>query len=181
MNRTPAVFLDRDGVLIEDLGYVHRTEDLRWIPGAQAAVRRFNELGWWVFVVTNQSGVARGMFGPEAVEAFHAAMQSQLAAAGARVDAFYDCPFHAEATVEAWRHPNHPDRKPNPGMLLRALAEHPVDRERSLLIGDKDSDLEAARRAGVEGRLFTGGDLLAFVDAVLAEKQGGTQREGAPG
>ena len=181
MNPRPAVFLDRDGVLNEDLGYVHRPEDLRWIPGAQAAVRRFNDLGWWVFVVTNQSGVARGMFGRDAVDAFHAAMRAQLADAGAHVDAFYDCPFHADATVDAWRHPDHPDRKPNPGMLLRAMSEHPVDPERSLLIGDKQSDVEAARRAGVEGRLFAGGDLLAFVEQVLTEKQAGTQREGAPG
>jgi D-glycero-D-manno-heptose 1,7-bisphosphate phosphatase len=170
MNARPAVFFDRDGVLNEDTGYPHRPEDLRWIPSARAAVRRFNALGWWVFVITNQSGVARGLYGRDAVDRFHAAMQAALKAEGAHVDAFYDCPFHADAAVETWRHPDHPDRKPNPGMLLRAMAEHPVDREGSLLIGDKPSDLEAARRAGVEGRLFHGGDLLAFVEGVLAER-----------
>ena len=164
---TGAVFLDRDGVLNEDLGYVHRPEDLRWIPGARAAVRRINERGLKVIVVTNQSGVARGMFDREAVERFHAAMQAELAEAGARIDAFYDAPFHPEATVEAFRHPDHPDRKPNPGMILRAIAEHGLDPARSLLIGDKASDLEAARRAGVPARLFTGGDLDAFVRDLL--------------
>jgi D-glycero-D-manno-heptose 1,7-bisphosphate phosphatase len=166
----PAVFFDRDGVLNEDSGYPHRQEDLRWIQGAREAVRLFNDRGWWVFVVTNQSGVARGLFARDAVDDFHDLMREQLAGAGARVDAFYDCPFHADATVAAWRHPDHPDRKPNPGMLLRAMAEHDVDVQRSLLIGDRPSDLEAARRAGVDGRLFTGGDLAAFVTKLLAER-----------
>ena len=173
MSARPAVFFDRDGVLNEDAGYVHRPEDLRWVAGAKAAVRRFNDLGWWVFVATNQSGVARGLFDREAVRRFHDAMADDLAAEGARVDAFYDCPYHAEATVETWRHPDHPDRKPNPGMLLRAMAEHAVDRRSSLLIGDKETDLEAARRAGIAGRLFPGGDLLAFVEAVLREREAG--------
>ena len=172
MSPRPAVFFDRDGVLNEDAGYVFRPEDLRWVPGAKAAVRRFNDLGWWVFVATNQSGVARGLFERDAVERFHAFMQQELAAAGARVDAFYDCPYHADAAVAAWRHPDHPDRKPNPGMLLRAMAEHEVDRAASVMIGDKPTDLEAARRAGVEGRLFEGGDLLAFVEQVLRERAG---------
>ena len=171
MTPRPAAFLDRDGVLNEDPGYVHRPEDLRWIPGAKAAVRRFNELGWWVFVVTNQSGVARGFFEPEAVERFHAHMAEELAAEGARIDAFYDCPYLPEASVERWRHPDHPDRKPNPGLLLRAMQQHPVAREASLLIGDKERDVEAARRAGVQGWLFPGGDLLEFVEGVLKERE----------
>jgi len=163
----PAVFFDRDGVLNEDLGYVHRPEDLRWIPGAQKAIRRVNDLGWWVFVVTNQSGVARGLFDREAVWRFHAAMQADLGKVGARVDRFYDCPFHADAVVEQWRHADHPDRKPNPGMILRALAQHPVNRAASLLVGDKETDLEAARRAGIQARLFSGGDLDRFLHTLL--------------
>ena len=167
MTPRPALFLDRDGVLVEDVGYPHRLEDLRWIAGAQAAVRLANEAGWWVFVITNQSGVGRGMFGPEAVDLFHAAMSEQLAAAGAHIDGFYSCFFHPEAVVPRWRHPDHPDRKPNPGLLLRAMGEHALDRERSVLIGDKASDLEAARRAGVRGLLHAGGDLSEVVDRVL--------------
>jgi D-glycero-D-manno-heptose 1,7-bisphosphate phosphatase len=164
----PALFLDRDGVLNEDLGYPHRVEDLRWMPGAREAVRAANEAGWWVFVVTNQSGVARGLFGLEAVQRFHEAMAAQLAEVGARVDRFYVCPFHAEAAEARWRHPDHPDRKPNPGMLLRAVAEHPVERDRSVLVGDRASDLEAARRAGVRGVLYSGGDLQVLVTGLLA-------------
>jgi D-glycero-D-manno-heptose 1,7-bisphosphate phosphatase len=164
----PALFLDRDGVLNEDLGYPHRVEDLRWMPGAREAVRAANEAGWWVFVVTNQSGVARGLFGLAAVQRFHEAMAAQLAEVGARVDRFYVCPFHAEAAEARWRHPDHPDRKPNPGMLLRAVAEHPVERDRSVLVGDRASDLEAARRAGVRGVLYSGGDLQVLVTGLLA-------------
>ena len=168
MTLRPALFLDRDGVLVEDVGYPHRLEDLRWIAGAREAVRLANEAGWWVFVVTNQSGVGRGMFAPETVDAFHAAMSDQLATAGAHVDRFYSCFFHPEAAVPQWRHPDHPDRKPNPGMLLQALAEHPVDQARSVLIGDRASDLEAAGRAGVQGLLYAGGDLTELVGAAVS-------------
>lgn len=164
----PAVFFDRDGVLNQDVGYAHRVEDLRWTPGALEAVRRVNAAGWWVFVVTNQSGVARGFYDLDAVAAFHAAMQDQLNEAGARIDAFYACPFHPEAVEARWRHPDHADRKPNPGMLLRAMTEHAVDRSRSVLIGDKASDLEAARRAGVRGVLYDGGDLSELTAGLIA-------------
>lgn len=159
----PALFLDRDGVLNEDPGYVHRWEDFRWIPGAREAVAAFNRAGWWVFVVTNQSGVGRGYYAEDDVVALHAKMAEELEAAGAHIDAFYYCPHHPEAAVEAYRHPDPPDRKPNPGMILRALREHPVDVARSLMVGDKQADMEAARRAGVRGRLFEGGDLMEFL------------------
>lgn len=128
---------------------------------------RVNVAGWRALVVSNQSGVARGFFGLDDVERFHALMQSQLAEIEARIDAFYICPFHPDAAVEQWRHPNHPDRKPNPGMLLRAMGEHPVDRARSVLIGDKDSDMEAARRAGVRGVFYRGQDLSELVGGLL--------------
>lgn len=162
----PAVFLDRDGVLIEDVGYPHRDEHLRLIPGAAEAVRRWNAAGLVTVVVTNQSGVGRGMFSLEQMEAFNALMLARLADAGARIDAVYACPFHAEAIDARWRHPDHPDRKPNPGMILRAAHDLDLDLGRSFLIGDRGSDLEAARRAGVRGHLFPGGDLAAFAAGV---------------
>ena len=160
----PALFLDRDGVLNEDQGYVHRWEDFRWIPGAKEAVAAFNRAGWLVIVVTNQSGIGRGYYTEDEMHALHGRMQAALAEAGARIDAFYWAPHHPEAAVEAYRHPDPPDRKPNPGMILRALAEWPIDPARSILVGDKPSDLEAARRAGVRGVLFGGGDLREFLE-----------------
>lgn len=164
----PALFLDRDGVLNEDRGYVHRWEDFCWIPGAREAVAAFNARGWWVFVVTNQSGVGRGYYPEADVLALHARMEADLAAAGARIDAFYYCPLHPEALEDRYRHPDPPDRKPNPGMLLRAMADWPVDAASSVMVGDKAIDLEAGQRAGVRSLLFPGGDLFAFLAAEVA-------------
>ena len=159
----PALFLDRDGVLNEDRGYVHRWEDFRWIDGAREAVAAFNRAGWWVFVVTNQSGVGRGFYDEAAIAALHAEMQRDLATIGGHIDAIYYCPQHPEAGLETYRHPDPPNRKPNPGMLLAAMRDFPVDAARSLMVGDKPADMEAARRAGVRGVLFEGGDLSAFL------------------
>jgi len=161
----PALFLDRDGVLNVDHGYVYRWADFEWIPGAKAVIVAFNRAGWWVFVVTNQSGVGRGYYTEAEMHALHAAMAEDLAKDGARIDAFYHCPHHPEAVTEVYRHPDPPDRKPNPGMLLRAMADWPVDQAASFMIGDKPGDMEAAARAGIEGLLFEGGDLRAFLKA----------------
>jgi D-glycero-D-manno-heptose 1,7-bisphosphate phosphatase len=159
----PALFLDRDGVLNEDRGYVCRWEDFAWIPGAREAVAAFNAAGWWVIVVTNQSGVGRGYYSEADMHALHERMSEELAVAGGRIDAFYFAPHHPQAPLEAYRHPDPPDRKPNPGMILRALADFPIDRRRSVLVGDKPSDMEAATRAGIRGLLFEGGDLKRFL------------------
>ena len=164
----PAAFLDRDGVLIVDSGYPHRLDQLVLIPGAAEAVTRLNDAGYVTVIVTNQSGVARGMFSEETMHGFNALLVARLAEAGARIDAVYACPFHAEAADDRYRHPDHPDRKPNPGMLLKAIAEHDLDPARSLMIGDQASDMEAARRAGVAGYRFEGGDLDQFVGAILS-------------
>ena len=159
----PTLFLDRDGVLNVERGYVHRWEDFQWMAGARETVAAFNRAGWLVIVVTNQSGVGRGYYTEADVHALHAQMQADLRAMGGRIDAFYHAPKHPDATLEAYRHPDPPDRKPNPGMILQAMAEWPIDREASFLVGDKPSDLEAALRAGVRGVLFEGGDLQIFL------------------
>jgi D-glycero-D-manno-heptose 1,7-bisphosphate phosphatase len=160
----PALFLDRDGVLNEDRGYVSRWEDFHWIAGAKAAVAAFNRAGWLVIVVTNQSGVGRGFYSEADMHALHARMVEDLAEIGGHIDAFYYAPQHPEAPLVAYRHPDPPDRKPNPGMIMRALSEWPIDKTASVLVGDKPSDLEAALRAGVRGVLFEGGDLAEFLE-----------------
>jgi len=170
--RRPAAFLDRDGVLNVDSGYVGSRERWRWIDGARAAVKRFNDLGWYVFVVTNQSGVARGYYGEEDVEALHRQVFGELADLGAHVDDVRFCPYHTEGTVERYRRESD-WRKPGAGMILDLMRHWPVDREASLLIGDSDSDLEAARRAGVSGRLFSGGSLDRFVREQIDPAQAG--------
>ena len=163
----PAVFLDRDGVLISDSGYPHLEEHLVLMPGAAEAVSRLNSLGYLVVIVTNQSGVARGYFSEAQMHAFNDMLVRKLAAKGARIGAVYSCPFHNEAEDPKYFHPDHPDRKPNPGMILRAIADYNIDPARSFLIGDRQSDLEAARRAGMPGFLFEGGNLDRFVRDLL--------------
>jgi D-glycero-D-manno-heptose 1,7-bisphosphate phosphatase len=165
----PAVLLDRDGVLNVDVGYVYRPEDLKLTRTAAKAVRLLNDAGYVALVVTNQSGVARGMFSCAEVEQFHEAMQSALAAAGAKIDGFYYCPYHPEGRVARFAC-DHPDRKPRPGMLLKAIDEWSLDRSRTVLIGDKQSDMDAAAAAGVQGILVPCNvpDLAAVVEAALA-------------
>lgn len=166
MARRRAVFLDRDGVLIEDTGWPHDPALVRWMPGAAAAVKRLNDAGCFVFVVTNQAGVARGMFPESQVGVMHRWMAGVLAGAGAHVDAFEYSPNHPQAPLPAYRLDCR-RRKPNPGMIEDLLAAWPVAVEGSFLVGDKDSDLAAAASCGIPGHLFPGGDLDAFVARLL--------------
>ncbi len=164
--RRPAVFLDRDGVLNADTGYPHRPDQIDWTDGAAAAVKWFNDNGYFVFVVTNQAGVARGFYNEEAVKRLHLWMNAKLARQGAHIDDWRYCPFHPDATLASYR-AAHPWRKPAGGMILDLMKHWPIDAERSFLIGDRDTDLEAARNCGLPGYLFPGGSLAAFATAIL--------------
>jgi D,D-heptose 1,7-bisphosphate phosphatase len=160
--RRPAVFFDRDGVLNRDIGYLHRPEEVEWLDDAQNAVRLCNDAGYFVFVVSNQAGVARGYYGEGDVHKLHAWMNVELARAGAHVDAFEYCPHHPDGVEGSYRRPCR-RRKPEPGMLLDLLSDWPVDKDRSFLIGNMQSDLDAAAGAGLAAHLYQEGSLAEFV------------------
>lgn len=175
--RRPALLLDRDGVLNVDHNYVGNVDRFEWIPGARELVRHANACGWYVFVVTNQAGVAHGFYTEQDVISLHRWINRQLRTSGASIDDFRYCPFHPEGVVEAYRGA-HPWRKPEPGMLLDLMEHWPVDAGHSLLIGDQPSDLAAARAAGIAALHFTGGSLYEFAapgirpfDAILNSRQ----------
>lgn len=166
--RQPAVFLDRDGVLNVDRGYVSSRADFEWITGAIGAVKALNKAGYYVFVATNQSGIARGLYSEDDMRALHDFMRTELADAGATIDDWRYCPFHPEGSVERFRRVSD-WRKPGCGMLNDLMKAWPVVREKSFLIGDKESDMAAARAACVRPLLFRGGNLLDFVRAHIFE------------
>lgn len=166
--RRPAVFFDRDGVLNRDTGYVHRPENFVWLDGAKEAIKRINDMGWFVIVITNQAGIARGFYEPDDVERLHRWMNEQLAPDGAHIDAFYYCPHHPEEGREPYRQACD-CRKPAPGLLLQAMREWPVRADLSVMIGDKDSDMAAARQAGVRGVLYQQQNLDELVAQVIGK------------
>lgn len=147
--KRPAVFVDRDGTLIEEVGYVNHPSRVLLLPGAADAVKELRSAGRAVVVVTNQAGVGRGYLSPELVVAANVELKRQLAEAGTELDGIYVCPHDADAGCEC--------RKPAPGLLLRATAELDIDLTRSVMVGDKPSDLEAAAAAGVPGVLVLTG------------------------
>ncbi len=168
----PALFLDRDGVCNIDHGWVGARDRFEWMPGAKAAIRLAHARGWHVFVVTNQSGVARGLYDEAAVQDLHRWMLEEALLAGGTIDDVRYCPFHPEAAVPAYRRSSS-WRKPEPGMILDLLRAWDLDPGRCVLVGDQATDMTAAAAAGVAGYLFPGGDLAEFVRPILDAHEAG--------
>ena len=161
-----AIFFDRDGVLNEEVGYLWQVDKFKWIDGARDAIKLCNERGFLTVVVTNQGGIAKGLYTAREVDALHAFMQRELSEVGAHIDAFYYCPHHPAGTVAEFSIVCD-CRKPQPGLILRACRELDIDPAQSILIGDSKRDIESAEAAGLRaGIFFTGNNLL---DAVKAE------------
>ena len=144
MNKRPAAFLDRDGVLIEDTGFIGEPEHVRILPDVPLALRRLHDAGYARIVVSNQSGVARGYFSNDDVVRVNHALAGMLAGDGARIDAFYVCP-HYDEDCDC--------RKPAPGLIRKAVAEHALTLLGSVVIGDRGSDIALAHAVGIPGIL----------------------------
>lgn len=149
----PALFLDRDGVVVEETGYLHRVEKIALVSGAPEVIAAANHRDIPVVLVTNQAGIGRGYFSWDDFAAVQKEISSRLNALGARFDAVYACAHHPTGK-DAFLHPDHPARKPNPGMILRAAADLALDLKKSWLVGDKAIDIEAAKRGGLAGALL---------------------------
>lgn len=143
-----AAFLDRDGVINRDTGYLHRWEDFEFLPGVLPALRRLHEAGWALVIVTNQSGIARGYYSEQDYDTLTSRLRAALDEAGCPATAIYHCPHHPAGRVPALA-VDCDCRKPRPGMLLRAAREHGLSLADSFMVGDKPDDMRAARAAGL--------------------------------
>ncbi len=152
----PAVFLDRDGTMVHDPGYLCRLEELRWFPWTIDAVRLLNRAGFLVFVTTNQGGVGLGLYEESFVHAVHEAMRRRIEAGGARIDGWFCCLHHPRAVIEDLR-VTCDCRKPRPGMVRQAQASFDLDLTRSFVVGDKLSDIGLAASVGARGILVRTG------------------------
>jgi D-glycero-D-manno-heptose 1,7-bisphosphate phosphatase len=153
---THAIFMDRDGTVSDEVGYLNHVSRLRVFPWSAAAVRRINESSMLAILVTNQAGVARGYFAEEMIGRVHERLVAELADGGARLDAIYYCPHHPTAGEPPYRR-DCDCRKPRPGMLRRAAEEHGVDLAASYVVGDKYSDVRLAHEVGAAGVLVLTG------------------------
>jgi D-glycero-D-manno-heptose 1,7-bisphosphate phosphatase len=167
--KRPCAFLDRDGVLNEDRHYVHDVADFHWLPGVIEALRKLQTAGYALVVVTNQGGIGLGIYDEAAFEALTAHMRAELAAHGVTLDGVYHCPHHPRSSSPAMRTPCL-CRKPAPGMLQQAAADLDLEMTRSFMVGDKSSDLAAARAAGVpQAYLVRSGKPLSPTDSQNAD------------
>jgi D-glycero-D-manno-heptose 1,7-bisphosphate phosphatase len=152
----PAVFLDRDGTMVHDLGYLSRIEDLRWFPWTRDAVRLLKRAGFLVLVTTNQGGVGLGLYAEAFVRQVHDVMAASLDATGSAVDGWYYCPHHPRARIDDLRF-DCDCRKPRPGMVRQAQERFPIDLARSFVVGDKMTDVGLAVSVGARGILVRTG------------------------
>ena len=162
----PAAFLDRDGVINKEKGYVFQIDDFEWIKGAKESIKYLNDNNFYVFVVTNQSGIARGYYSEKDVSLLHNYINAELKNIEAHIDEFFISPYHPSNRNE-YLHLSHL-RKPETGMLDLAASKWPIDKSMSFLIGDKSTDIECAEKFCINGYLFKNGNLLDFIKSSIS-------------
>lgn len=162
----PAIFFDRDGTLTRDKGYTYRIGDFEWVTGAPAALRRFHDAGLDIFMVTNQGGIGLGIFTEQDLHRFHEHLCGEAIRAGSIIKDIAFCIHHPNARLPRLRTPCR-CRKPEPGMLLDLASKWHVDLQRSVMIGDRQTDVEAGRSAGCHSYLFRSGDLDKLAREIL--------------
>ena len=151
-----AVFLDRDGTIIEDVGYLNSPDQIQFIPGSIEAIKKLNLAGFKVIVVTNQAGVARGLIAEDMLQTIDKTLAKQILSGGAHLDGIYYCPHHPDHGLYPYKQ-NCNCRKPNPGMLKRAEKDHNIDLTQSIIVGDKATDVLAGKNLGLKSILVTTG------------------------
>ena len=156
-----ACFLDRDGVINEDIGYLHKSEDFKWIKGAIEALKILKKNNFLIIIVTNQSGVGRGFYTKKQVQDLHLWINKQLIQHEVEINDFFFSTETPEKVI------NNSRRKPSPKMINEAIKKHNLDKSKCFMIGDKETDMIAAKNASIKGFMFKGGDLSIKVSKIL--------------
>lgn len=164
--KKPAAFLDRDGVINIDTGYVYKIKDFKWIRDAKEAIKYIKNKGFLVIVITNQSGITRGYYSEKDVINLHKYINNQLANLNTQIDEFFYSPFHPDVKNEKYNHLSHL-RKPNTGMIELATEKWSIDLDNSFLIGNSDTDIQCAENYGIVGYLYKEGSLLDFIKKII--------------
>ena len=162
----PAVFLDRDGVINIEKGYVYKPRDFEWIEDSRESIKYLNDRNFLVFVVTNQSGIARGYYTEEDVISLHHYVNNELSKINAHIDEFFYSPYHSDGIYKKYKKLSHL-RKPDTGMLELALNKWNFDKTKSFMIGDKQTDIICAEKFGIPGYLYKNRSLLKFIKTIL--------------
>lgn len=165
--RKPAAFLDRDGVINKDKGYVYKIKDFQWIEGAVDAIKFLNESNYYVFIVSNQSGISRGYYESEDVDILHNYISSELKKVQSYIDEFFYSPYHPEGLFKEYESLAHL-RKPETGMLEMAEKKWKIIKRQSFMIGNMPTDIECAKKFGIDGYLFKDGNLYDFVSKIVS-------------
>ena len=165
MQLKPAVFLDRDGVINKDRGYVSNISDFEWVDGSKEGIKFLNDKNYYVFVVTNQSGLSKGLYTIEDVHSLHMYINDELNKINAYIDEFFVSPYHPDIPGK-YKELAHL-RKPEVGMLKLAESRWNIKKDQSFLIGDKTTDIDCAVNYGIRGHLFNNSNLLDFINKIL--------------